>query len=165
MSQYVYLFLRKNDEFVPVGNYSRNSTMAVHFWNDSPCEKIRPVTINELDQIDASLGKKFQYFREQEAAYQKMIEQVNRMNNTIDEKCAKIAQYEDDLAEMREEKEEYEQDAAELRMLRRALEGMEYDNKWREKDEEPYEYGLYVGVDTGRRVTKDFILAGYVQTD
>lgn len=158
MSQYVYLFLRKNEEFVPVGNYSRNSTMAGNFWNNTPYQKIRPVTINELEQIDGSLGKKFKEFREQEAEYQRMIEQVNRMNNTIDEKCAKIAQYEDEMAEMFEVKEEYEQDAAELRMLRRALECMDLDNEWLEKGEEPYEYGLYVGIDIGVRVTKDNIV-------
>lgn len=164
MSQYVYLFLRKNEEFVPVGNYSRNSTMAENFWYNAPYAKIRPVTFEELDQINISIGAKFKEIREQEAEYQRMIEQVNRMNNTIDEKCAKIAEYEDEVAEMLETKEEYEQDAAELRMLRQALERMDLDNKWLEKDEEPYEYGLYVGVDTGTRVTKDDIVTD-VKTD
>ena len=164
MSQYVYLFLRQNDEFVPVGNYSRNSTMAGNFWYNTPYARIRPVTIEELDKGDGAIGEKFKDFRKQEAEYQRMIELVNRMNNTIDEKCAKIAQYEDEMAEMREEKEEYEQDAAELRMLRRALECMDLDNKWLENGEKPYEYGLYVGVDTGCRVTKDDIFTD-VKTD
>lgn len=76
MSQYIYFYIRHNDEFLPILSMSRSSALYQAFIDYVLYEKIRAINYATLCNVKKDLNKKI-------ADYKKSIEKHRKENDTI----------------------------------------------------------------------------------
>lgn len=108
MSAYVDFFVRHGDDFIPLGDFSRNS-IVYHTMKDCtnvPWEKIIPLTLDNLHAAQTHIHK----HRTDALGYidtlKDCIEEVKSFNNSVEEKLEQIEAYRDEIAEWHQEAEE-----------------------------------------------------------
>ena len=85
MSAYKYFFIKSNtNEFISIGEFSRNTE--VYRYCSAPYEKIKPLTIDNLNQIICDIEQGIEYVKRGIQADKDERELVVKMNNSIDEK-------------------------------------------------------------------------------
>ena len=85
MSAYKYFFIKSNtNEFIPIGEFSRNTE--VYRYCRAPYEKIKPLTIDNLNQIICDIEQGIECVKRGIQADKDERELVVKMNNSIDEK-------------------------------------------------------------------------------
>ena len=85
MSAYKYFFIKSNtNEFILIGEFSRNTE--VYRYCSAPYEKIKPLTIDNLNQIICDIEQGIEYVKRGIQADKDERELVVKMNNSIDEK-------------------------------------------------------------------------------
>ena len=85
MSAYKYFFLILNtNEFIPIGEFSRNTE--VYRYCHAPYEKIKPLTIDNLNQIICDIERRIECVKRGIQADKDERELVVKMNNSVDEK-------------------------------------------------------------------------------
>lgn len=102
MSAYKYFFIRSsNDEFIPVGEFSRNTE--VYRYCAAPYEQIKELTIPTLEQLIGDIQAHISFVKEGIQQQKDRQEMVIRMNNPIAEKMGEL----NDIARSIEENTEY----------------------------------------------------------
>ena len=85
MSAYKYFFIKSNtNEFIPIGEFSRNTE--VYRYCSAPYEKIKPLTIDNLNQIIRDIEQGIECVKRNIQADKDERELVIKMNNSINEK-------------------------------------------------------------------------------
>ena len=85
MSAYKYFFIKSNiNEFIPIGEFSRNTE--VYRYCSAPYEKIKPLTIDNLNQIICDIEQGIECVKRGIQADKDERELVIKMNNSLDEK-------------------------------------------------------------------------------
>ena len=85
MSAYKYFFIKSNtNEFISIGEFSRNTE--VYRYCSAPYEKIKPLTIDNLNQIICDIEQGIECVKRGIQADKDERELVVKMNNSIDEK-------------------------------------------------------------------------------
>ena len=85
MSAYKYFFIKSNtNEFIQIGEFSRNTE--VYRYCSAPYEKIKPLTIDNLNQIICDIEQGIECVKRGIQADKDERELVVKMNNSIDEK-------------------------------------------------------------------------------
>ena len=85
MSAYKYFFIKSNNnEFIPIGEFSRNGE--VYRYCRAPYEKIKPLTIDNLNQIICDIEQGIECVKRGIQADKDERELVIKMNNSLDEK-------------------------------------------------------------------------------
>ena len=85
MSAYKYFFIKSNtNEFIQIGEFSRNTE--VYRYCSAPYEKIKPLTIDNLNQIICDIEQGIECVKRGIQADKNERELVVKMNNSIDEK-------------------------------------------------------------------------------
>ena len=85
MSAYKYFFIKSNtNEFILIGEFSRNTE--VYRYCRAPYEKIKPLTIDNLNQIICDIEQGIECVKRGIQADKDERELVVKMNNSIDEK-------------------------------------------------------------------------------
>lgn len=85
MSAYKYFFIKSNtNEFIPIGAFSRNAE--VYRYCHAPYEKIKPLTIDNLNQIIRDIEQGIECVKRDIQADKDKQELVIKMNNSINEK-------------------------------------------------------------------------------
>lgn len=101
MSSYVNFYLRINDNFAPIGNYSRSSVMYEVMRDVVPYDKIVALRSNQITEIIHNLEKKMAKLKKDKENDQATCDKIMRIaNNTIEEKLSAIAEIESNLDEM-----------------------------------------------------------------
>ena len=85
MSAYKYFFIKSNtNEFIPIGEFSRNTE--VYRYCCAPYGKIKPLTIDNLNQIIFDIEQGIECVKRGIQADKDEQELVVKMNNSINEK-------------------------------------------------------------------------------
>lgn len=85
MSAYKYFFIKSNtNEFIQIGEFSRNTE--VYRYCNAPYEKIKPLTIDNLNQIICDIEQGIECVKRGIQDDKNERELVVKMNNSIDEK-------------------------------------------------------------------------------
>ena len=85
MSAYKYFFIKSNtNEFIPIGEFSRNGE--VYRYCRAPYEKIKPLTIDNLNQIICDIERRIECVKRGIQADKNKQALVFKMNNSLDEK-------------------------------------------------------------------------------
>ena len=85
MSAYKYFFIKSNtNEFIQIGEFSRNTE--VYRYCSAPYEKIKPLTIDNLNQIICDIEQGIECVKRGIQADKDERELVIKMNNSLDEK-------------------------------------------------------------------------------
>lgn len=108
MSAYADFFIRHGDEFIPVGDFSRNSIIYSLVNDYAPWEKITPLTVDMLSNLVNKAEAKKQDALRMVRVEKERIERVKDFNNSIEDKLEVIHGYEEAI-------DEWQQDAKEAR--------------------------------------------------
>lgn len=93
MSAYKYFFIKSNtNEFIPIGEFSRNTE--VYRYCSAPYEKIKPLTIDNLNQIIRDIEQGIECVKRGIQANKDGQELVVKMNNPISEKMETLREIE-----------------------------------------------------------------------
>ena len=85
MSAYKYFFIKSNtNEFIPIGEFSRNTE--VYRYCCAPYEKIKPLTIDNLNQIICNIERRIECVKRGIQADKNKQALVFKMNNSLNEK-------------------------------------------------------------------------------
>ena len=102
MSTYTNFFLRKGDMFIPVGSFSRNSSI-YRIANVGTWEKIAPLSRERLDNLIRAAGDEIRRIEKDVLSVREKIKEISMFNNSVEDKIKCIAEYERDLDMLDEE--------------------------------------------------------------
>ena len=153
MSTYIHFFVRKHDNFAPIGTYGRSTWVFHAFESIAPWEKITVLGYKELGAAKASLSLDSVNAEIENAKAR--IAQVSSFNNSIEDKLAAVNAIEDEISEMRETVEEIKNARAFIGFLYDILDEAEFCPL----DGVEGNAYLYIGMECGKNVTTKDILA------
>lgn len=90
MSSYINFFIRSDDKFLPLSDFSRSSEIYQRLNNDVPYEKLRALTYDELDSIEDDIIEDKRKYTNLISEYKKEIELIATFNNSAEEKLEAI---------------------------------------------------------------------------
>ena len=90
MSSYINFFIRIDDKFLPLSDFSRSSEIYQRLYNNVPYEKLRALTYNELDSIEDDIIEDKRKYTDLISEYKKEIELIATFNNSAEEKLEAI---------------------------------------------------------------------------
>lgn len=149
MSSYVYFFVRKHDEFAPIGIYGRGTQVYQLFNARAPWEQIAPVTYGMLNAIKNELRTLQDSGAADIEKARRKIELIPSFANSIEDKMDAIAEEESWLEELNETAKERDVAAAFVSFLFDILDAAEYGNDETLKSDEY----VYFGVECGSAVS------------
>ena len=102
MSQYISFYVRsKHDDFIGLGDYSRNNL--IYQLTDRalnvPYEHIRVLTTNDLRDMEDEANLERDSINADIAKYRGYIADIATFNNSLDEKMARVAEYQELIEE------------------------------------------------------------------
>ena len=108
MSAYVDFFVRHGDDFIPLGDFSRNSIIYSTMVDciNVPWEKIIPLTLDDLQAAQTHAHKHNTDALDYINTLKTHIEDVKGFNNSVEEKLEQIEAYKGEIEEWRQEAEE-----------------------------------------------------------
>ena len=145
MSQYTHIFLRKGDTFMEISCTSRSCALSEMLEHYAPCEKIRQLTVSDLDSIieecDKNLGQWHDYL--QRINERKAL--IATFNNSVEDKIAALSDCDESIEEVGETVDELSWATNQFRWIKEIV-----DDKYRGVT-------AYAGVECGSDVTVDDI--------
>ena len=102
MSSYLNFYVRKNDTFVLLDNFSRNSIIYSKF-NGAPWEKIAEVNSNMIDNVQKLIHLEVKECEKAIKKLKKKIKLLSATNETIKEKCDWIDEFNEDIVDYKNE--------------------------------------------------------------
>ena len=94
MSSYVNFYLRINENFAPIGSFSRNNEVYQYIYSFIPFEKIRPITRHDFSEfiknINQDIGKYEKYKLDNQADIQRAMSLTDRPVDEIMEYVHKV---------------------------------------------------------------------------
>ena len=98
MSAYKYFFIKSNtNEFIPIGEFSRNTE--VYRYCSAPYEKIKPLTIDNLNQIICNIERRIECVKRSIQADKNKQALVVKTNNSISEKMEMLHEIDSSIDE------------------------------------------------------------------
>ena len=149
MSAYVDFFVRHGNDFIPLGDFSRNS-IVFHTMKDCinvPWEKIISLTLDNLHAAQIHVHKHSINVINHIHILKNRIDEVKGFNNSVEEKLEQIEEYRGEIAEWRQEAEEARYAENYFYFLADLIEAAHDDidaNKY-----------IYAGVEIGRPTIED----------
>lgn len=143
MSSYIYFYVRKEDTFIPIGEFSRNNEIYQVFneYNDAPYEKI----------VEAKFSSPIANLEEKKIKYQaaimrevQAIEDLKTINAPLDEITERIWERRNSIESLREDIKEIDWTINRLKF-------------YRDINDDYYGVKVYVGIESGDSVTKEDI--------
>ena len=102
MSSYINFFIRSEDKFLPLSDFSRSSEIYQRLHNNVPYEKLRALTYNELDSIEDDIIEDKRKYTNLISEYKKEIELIATFNNSAEEKLEAINSIESMIKDIEE---------------------------------------------------------------
>ena len=98
MSAYKYFFIKSNtNEFIPIGEFSRNTE--VYRYCCASYEKIKPLTIDNLNQIICNIERRIECVKRGIQADKNKQALVVKMNNSVSEKMEMLHEIDSSIDE------------------------------------------------------------------
>ena len=102
MSSYINFFIRSDDKFLPLSDFSRSSEIYQRLNNNVPYEKLRALTYNELNNIVNDIIEDTRKYNNRILKYKKEIELIATFNNSAEEKLEAIDSAESTIKDIEE---------------------------------------------------------------
>lgn len=153
MSAYIDFFIRRGDEFIPLGDYSRNSIIYRIANSYAMWEKVSPLSKAGIEQMITEAERQQRAYQESIAETKTRIAQLKDLSCTWNEALEYLDDYEEAI-------QEYEQDIKEARYAKHffgflidIIETVQY------ADKKEYDYNnyIYVGIEIGHPTVKDIV--------
>ena len=151
MSAYIQFFIRHNDDFLPIGVFSRANVVYQVFNSIAPWEKLRPISTMHLNEAAKEVNELINRDKKALARLDEREKLVATFNNSVEEKLEALADYGEYKNEVVKELESEEGARAYIHMLYNVLDSIEYDKRF---DMGAY---LYVGIEVGDPTVEDLI--------
>lgn len=158
MSSYMYFFVRKNENFLPLVCYSRSNAIYEAFSDFAPYEKVRPLTSGFVSDVLNEQSEDLSELKKHLKDYHDELTLIASFNNSVEDKMQAIYDARGSIEETEEIIEECEYAIAFCRFLLDILD--EADGTKYYEDEnlhlDPAHY-LYYGVECGDNITSEMI--------
>lgn len=159
MSCYTCFFIRRDKDFVPIGSFSRNNTVARAF-NDYhfkvPWEKISALTANDIQEVIAGVMENKQFDLNSIDKYEKKIAEIKAMEASLSERMEMIDEYKGYIDEAREDYEEWDYAHSFLSFLLGILDEVRYRDYDEDKEYDVDNY-IYFGLEIDRPTIEDIV--------
>jgi DNA repair ATPase RecN len=164
MSCYANLFIRLNDEFVPVGDFSRNSRLFGYFESmGASYEKIVGISIADCESMMDSIKDDIKEEEDYIARRKQEMELVAKIDRPIDEILEVINECQNAINAANEEISELRYALHYIEIIKEQSESVRdeiaYQNRYPEEYPNPLEsvgeYLYYVGIEIGRPTIDD----------
>ena len=153
MSTYINFFIRRGDDFVPLGDYSRNSIIYRIANSYAMWEKVSPLSKAGIEQMITEAERQQRAYQESIVEVKAKIAQLKDLSCTWNEALEYLDDYEEAI-------QDYEQDIKEARYAKHffgflidIIETVQY------ADKKEYDYNnyIYVGIEIGHPTVKDIV--------
>ena len=155
MSQYIHIFARQNDQFIPLYSESRSNYIYEALEPYAPYERVSKITLPwiyyAIDSIKEKSEAADRYINQKRQA----IAEIAKMNNNIDDKLDVINEYLRGIANEEDEKLYINAAHERLIFLKLILEDMEDTI---ESVPDIKDLGIYAGIDCGIEVTLEDVV-------
>lgn len=141
MSQYVNFFIRHNNAFLTIADYSRSSAL-YGVMQDAPYEKLREYSYEELQLKINELNTSKAAYRKQIDYYNNHINLICEMDNSIEDKLETITSIDEVIKEIQQEIDTIDRQAIELDFIANLV----YQG-----------YRIYAGVEVGEPTLQDIV--------
>lgn len=108
MSQYIDIFIEREGIFIPLGSYSRGSSLYIETSEFLPYEQIRHLTGDELRSIASKISKGIEDNKKRIESCEKDKFAIGHFNNSLDEKLEALEEINQGILEWKEIIEESE---------------------------------------------------------
>ena len=102
MSSYINFFIRSDNRFLPLGNFSRSSEIYQRLNNDVPYEKLKALTYNKLNNVVNNIIEDAHKYNNRILKYKKEIELIATFNNSVEDKLEAINSIESTIEDIEE---------------------------------------------------------------
>lgn len=151
MSSYVNFYLRINNNFAPIGSWSRSSQLYQHIHYNIPYEKIKPLTIEELEKIIYELDKDKQKFEKMKIEDEYRINRIMNAENTpLKDKLNAVADIESCFEDIDNTIKEYEYAIIALRIFGEMIDDFHYSSEITFDND--YNHYIYAGIEAYGRI-------------
>ena len=106
MSAYIQFFIRSNDNFIPIGYYSRNNTIYEYFQSYAPWDAITVIGRDLLIDISQTIAKDRNLLNKNIDDAKKEKQLIASFNNSVEDKLIAIAEYNQMIAAYEQELKE-----------------------------------------------------------
>ena len=151
MSTYTQFFIRHENTFLPIGSFVGGNYICQLFNNFAPWEKIRPITISDLERIRNEMVFDIGKAEEQLKEIDKRRALIATFNNSTEEKLEAISGCDEYEAEIKDDLKMAEYAKGYLNTLSDILDDVQFDERY---DSDTY---LYVGVEVGNPTVDDIV--------
>ena len=151
MSAYIQFFVRNENDFMPIGVYSRNNSIYHYFDEYTPWGKIKPITRPLLSKVREDINEDLAATQKRYDRAKEMKEWIATLNNSLEEKMEYIASAEEVLNECCEEIDRLTYTKHYLTFLDDVIGSVEYDILM---DHKNY---LYAGIEVGNPTVDDIV--------
>lgn len=134
MSQYINFYVKgKSGKRIPIGSYSRNSTLFKQCREFVPFEATAPLNNITLEQIISSTEKEIIEEQQSISCIEDHIKDICSYNNSVDEKDELILSYKENIKALKEDIEDYKHTLGVLRTYCDINDALKY---WDEEEDE-----------------------------
>lgn len=129
MSCYVHFYLRSpHDDFVELGEFSRNSAVYELCGDVAPYEKITALSKTALTDFCSEADRKIKEYKDRIKQYRDAIAAVGTFNDPIEDKLEAIADYQYQIGEVEDEIERIQWASSFLYTLCHIIDTNEYED-------------------------------------
>ena len=151
MSSYVNFYLRVNENFAPIGSWSRSNEIYQVMQYKVPYEKIRPLTSKEISSIIHELEDSAARIERAKAKDQESIKMImDAANTSLDEKLEAVGQIESNFEEMDAYISEVNFAADTLRVFFNMIDDFKYSDEL--VFDNDYNHYIYAGIEAYGRM-------------
>ena len=154
MSTYIHFYVRSpHDDFVEIGDFSRNNKIYSVCGKDAPYEAIAALNVNQIQEYCGRMDCNIQLCKDHIKQYRERMTVIASFNDPIDDKLAAISMLQSDCDEEQEEIEEYYGAVGFLRTLLNIIEANNYSDSPINIDE-LIDYGIEISDPTVKNIQK-----------
>ena len=154
MSTYIHFYVRSpHDDFVEIGEFSRNNKIYSVCGEDAPYEAIAALNVNQIQEYCGRMDCNIQLCKDHIKQYRERMTAIASFNDPIDDKLEAISMLQSDCDEEQEEIEEYYGAVGFLRTLLNIIEANNYSDSPINIDELIY-YGVEISDPTVKDIQK-----------
>lgn len=151
MSAYIQFFIRHENIFLPIGTFSRGNYIYQLFNDFAPWEKIRPITISDLERIRNEMVLDIEKAKDQLKEIKERRALVATFNNSVEDKLEALMGYDEYEQGVKDDLAMAEYTRGYLNTLSDILDDIQFDERY---DSDTY---IYVGVEVGNPTIDDIV--------
>lgn len=146
MSSYVNFYLRMNETFIPISDYSRNSTIYKFVASGVPYGKIKPVTLDMVENYVANAVDRINEIEESLAKERSTISIImDAKGNSLEEKVDYLEEINNLIEDYEDEKESVRKAICFFGVLEDMIENRKYCSEQFKDFKNDFNHYIYVG--------------------